>query len=80
MLKILIFGIIYFRFLGSGDTIFKAIFGNERNINILVVFLRHVFEQSPVKVEFSELIIINPDLPVESKDERKSTVDVLAKN
>ena len=62
-----------------GDTIFKSIFGDERNVNILAAFLRHVFEQSPVKVEFSELIIINPDLPVESKDERSSTVDVLAK-
>ena len=62
-----------------GDTIFKSIFGDERNVNILAAFLRHVFEQSPVKVEFQELIIINPDLPVESKDERSSTVDVLAK-
>ena len=62
-----------------GDTIFKSIFGDGRNINILAAFLRHVFEQSPVKVEFQELIIINPDLPVESKDERSSTVDVLAK-
>ena len=66
-------------FTPRGDTIFKAIFGDERNVNILAAFLRHVFEQSPVKVEFSELIIINPDLPVERKDERKSTVDVLAK-
>lgn len=62
-----------------GDTIFKSIFGDERNVNILAAFLRHVFEQSPVKIEFSELIIINPDLPVESKDERSSTVDILAK-
>lgn len=66
-------------FTPRGDTIFKSIFGDERNVNILSAFLRHVFEQSPVKVEFSELIIINPDLPVESKDERSSTVDVLAK-
>jgi len=66
-------------FTPRGDTIFKAIFGDERNVNILAAFLRHVFEQSPVKIEFSEIIIINPDLPVESKDERSSTVDILAK-
>ena len=37
-------------FTPRGDTIFKSIFGDERNVNILSAFLRHVFEQSPVKV------------------------------
>lgn len=60
------------------DTIFKAIFGDQRNVNILARFLRAVFEQSPVKIEFSELKIADTNLIADNKDERNSAVDVLA--
>ena len=60
------------------DTIFKAIFGDQRNINILARFLRAVFEQSPIKIEFSELKIADTNLIADNKDERNSAVDVLA--
>ena len=60
------------------DTIFKAIFGDQRNINILARFLRAVFEQSPMKIEFSKLEIANTSLIADNKDERNSAVDVLA--
>lgn len=61
-----------------GDTIFKAIFGDQRNVHILKAFLRAVFNESAVKVEFSELEIANTDLIADNKDERNSAVDVLA--
>ena len=61
-----------------GDTIFKAIFGDQRNVHILKAFLRAVFSESMVKVEFSELEIANTDLIADNKDERNSAVDVLA--
>jgi len=60
------------------DTIFKAIFGDQRNVNILARFLRAVFEQSPIKIEFSKLEIANTSLIADNKDERNSAVDVLA--
>jgi len=60
------------------DTIFKAIFGDQRNVNILARFLRAVFEQSPIKIEFSELKIADTNLIADNKDERNSAVDVLA--
>lgn len=60
------------------DTIFKAIFGDQRNINILARFLRAIFEQSPIKIEFSELKIADTNLIADNKDERNSAVDVLA--
>ena len=60
------------------DTIFKAIFGDQRNVNILARFLRAVFEQSPIKIQFSKLEIANTSLIADNKDERNSAVDVLA--
>lgn len=60
------------------DTIFKAIFGDQRNVNILARFLRAVFEQSPIKIQFSELKIADTNLIADNKDERNSAVDVLA--
>lgn len=60
------------------DTIFKAIFGDQRNVNILARFLRAVFEQSPIKIEFSELKIADTNLIADNKNERNSAVDVLA--
>ena len=61
-----------------GDTIFKAIFGDQRNINILARFLRAIFAESCVKIEFSELEIISTNLIADNKNERNSAVDVLA--
>ena len=60
------------------DTIFKAIFGDQRNVNILARFLRAIFEQSPIKIEFSKLEIANTSLIADNKNERNSAVDVLA--
>ena len=61
-----------------GDTIFKAIFGDQRNINILARFLRAIFAESCIKIEFSELEIISTNLIADNKNERNSAVDVLA--
>ena len=61
-----------------GDTIFKAIFGDQRNINILARFLRAVFAESCIKIEFAELEIISTNLIADNKSERNSAVDVLA--
>ena len=47
-------------------------------IYLLKAFLRAVFSESLVKVEFSELEIANTDLIADNKDERNSAVDVLA--
>ena len=83
---VLFFDIIYLREVRDikvsltprSDTIFKAIFGDQRNVNILARFLRAVFEQSPIKIEFSELKIADTNLIADNKDERNSAVDVLA--
>lgn len=83
---VLFFDIIYLREVRNirvsltprSDTIFKAIFGDQRNVNILARFLRAVFEQSPIKIEFSELKIADTNLIADNKDERNSAVDVLA--
>lgn len=88
MYLVLFFDIIHIRFTEvrnikvsltpRSDTIFKAIFGDQRNVNILARFLRAVFEQSPMKIEFSELKIADTNLIADNKDERNSAVDVLA--
>lgn len=83
---VIFFGIIYLMEVRNikvsltprSDTIFKAIFGDQRNVNILARFLRAVFEQSPIKIEFSELKIADTNLIADNKDERNSAVDVLA--
>ena len=67
---VLFFDIIYLREVRDikvsltprSDTIFKAIFGDQRNVNILARFLRAVFEQSPIKIQFSELKIADTNL------------------
>ena len=58
--------------------IFKAIFWDQRNVNILARFLRAIFEQSPIKIQFSKLEIADTNLIADSKDEWNSAVDVLA--
>ena len=86
MYLVIFFDIIYLREVRDikvsltprSDTIFKAIFGDQRNVNILARFLRAVFEQSPIKIEFSELKIADTNLIADNKDERNSAVDVLA--
>ena len=83
---VIFFGIIYLMEVRNikvsltprSDTIFKTIFGDQRNVNILARFLRAVFEQSPIKIEFSELKIADTNLIADNKDERNSAVDVLA--
>ena len=66
------------RFTPRNDTIFKAIFADERNEHILMSFLRAVFEKSPLKIDISNLMVVNPNLPPDNLGERDSAVDILA--
>lgn len=66
------------KFTPRNDTIFKAIFADERNEHILMSFLRAVFEKSPLKIDISNLMVMNPNLPPDNLGERDSAVDILA--
>ena len=62
----------------KSDDVFKAIFGDQRHINILEAFLKAVFERSPIKIEISNLIIGDTSLKPDNAKERKGIVDILA--
>ena len=62
----------------KSDDVFKAIFGDQRHINILEAFLKAVFERSPIKIEISNLLIGDTSLKPDNAKERKGIVDILA--
>lgn len=66
------------KFTPRNDTIFKAIFADDRNEHILASFLKSVFKKSPLKIKISNLTVVNPSLPPDNLGERDSAVDILA--
>ncbi|MDR0563771.1 MAG: Rpn family recombination-promoting nuclease/putative transposase, partial [Azoarcus sp.] len=61
----------------SSDIVFKMLFGDERNTDILIAFLRAVLALPDD--EFKEITLMNPFLANEYPDEKVSILDVKAK-
>ena len=56
------------------DFIFKLIFGDQRNVDILAEFLKSVLNIPDS--EYSHLIIVDPHVKKESKDDKYGILDV----
>jgi len=58
----------------KSDFVFKQIFGDQRNVDILGAFLRSVLDIPDD--EYGDLIIVDPHLKKESEDDKYAIVDV----
>ena len=58
----------------KSDFVFKLIFGDQRNVDILAAFLRSVLD-IPVE-EYDRLTIVDPHIKKESKDDKYGILDV----
>jgi predicted transposase/invertase (TIGR01784 family) len=61
----------------KSDTIFKSIFGNPQNVDILTGFLQAVLDLP--EEDYEELALVNPNLNGETPDGKTGIVDVLVK-
>jgi hypothetical protein len=58
----------------KSDFVFKLIFGDQRNVDILAEFLMSILDIP--KEEYDKLTIVDPHIKKESKDEKYGIVDV----
>ncbi|MCL2124971.1 MAG: Rpn family recombination-promoting nuclease/putative transposase, partial [Oscillospiraceae bacterium] len=58
----------------KSDFVFKLIFGDQRNVDILAAFLRSVLDIPDD--EYDQLTIVDPYLKKESEDDKYSILDV----
>jgi predicted transposase/invertase (TIGR01784 family) len=61
----------------KSDTIFKLIFGEQKNVDILASFLQAVLDLP--EEEYAELFIVNPNIERKSPKDKLSIVDVMIK-
>ena len=57
----------------KNDYVFKKIFGDERNKDILIAFLKAV-----LKIDIEDVQILNSELPKENISDKKSILDIRA--
>jgi len=62
----------------TSDFIFKLIFGDQRNVDILAAFLRSVLDIPDD--EYDRLVIVDPHIKKESQDDKYGNLDEVHKN